>query len=74
MGLAGRQVIPHDKAPGPKAPGPAVQTQRQTMVAIYELKGLERLLLVNERIGRAPRVRILRDHPLAVPEAEALAG
>ncbi|MDJ0946793.1 MAG: LysR family transcriptional regulator [Kiloniellales bacterium] len=41
-----------------------------------ELGRLELLLLVNESVGRAPRVRVLRDHLLATLEAEseALAG
>ncbi len=38
-----------------------------------ELGRLELQLLVNERVGRAPRVRVLRDHLLAVLEGEAIA-
>ncbi len=48
----------------------------QRLWSSAELGRLEMQLLVNERVGRAPRVRVLRDHLLSLLKrrAEALAG
>ena len=59
---------------------PSITGDREaTLARIWssaELGRLDLQLLLNERVGRAPRVRVLREHLLTVleSEAEALAG